>query len=355
VFDAEPMPAIDGALGNFVGDNFFTEIDLCKGYWQIPLSERSKPCTAFATNKGLMQFTRLPFGLKTACATFIRLIRKVIADLNNIDFYFDNILVHNATWSEHLSDLDKLFKSLRYHGLTAGPSKCYFGYSSINYLGFYLGKNTLQPVHDKVKAILDMPLPKTKKELRSFLGTVSFYRKFIPNFADIVSPINILLKKFSCNRLEWNDEQVERVQVLKQKLADSPILTLPDYDKLFYLRTDASDTGLGAILMQKVDDVLMPISYASRALLDRERKYAVIERECLGIVWAINKFKNYLYGREFVLQTDQQPLTYIRNMRNSNGRLMRWSLALQAYSFVIEYIKGSDNIGADVLSRCSLS
>jgi len=174
VFDAEPMPAIDGALGNFVGDNFFTEIDLCKGYWQIPLSERSKPCTAFAMNKGLMQFTRLPFGLKTACATFIRLIRKVIADLNNIDFYFDNILVHNATWSEHLSDLDKLFKSLRYHGLTAGPSKCYFGYSSINYLGFYLGKNTLQPIHDKVKAILDMPLPKTKKELRSFLGTVSF-------------------------------------------------------------------------------------------------------------------------------------------------------------------------------------
>lgn len=197
-----------------------------------------------------------------------------------------------------------------------------------------------------------MPLPKTKKNSNLSLEP-SFYRKFIPNFADIVSPINALLKKFSCNRLEWSDEQVEGVQVLKQKLAESPIPTFPDYKKSFYLRTDASDTGLGAILMQKVDDLFLPMSYASRTFLDRERKYAVIERECLGIVWPINKFNSYLHGREFILQTDQQPLTYIRNMRNSNGRHMRWSLVIEAYSFIIEYNKGSENIDADVLSRCS--
>ncbi|XP_063601511.1 uncharacterized protein LOC134777606 [Penaeus indicus] len=351
-FDAEPMPFMDEALGNFTSDKFFTELDLCKGYWQIPLSERSKPYTAFATKYGLMQFARLPFGLKTACATFVRLMRKVIKGLNNTDCYFDNIVVHNAKWEDHLIDLTNLLNRLRLHGLTAGPDKCFFGYTKIKYLGFTLGDNCLRPVDAKIKAIIDMPLPKTKKQLRSFLGTVSFYRKFIPNFADIVSPINVLLRKYSSNVLILNDEQIARINLLKDKLINAPILTLPDYNKQFFLRTDASDTGLGAILLQEMNGELMPVAYASRALLDRETRYAVIERECLAIVWGIEKFKSYLYGKEFILQTDQQPLTYLLNMKNSNGRLMRWSLALQAYSFIIQYIKGVDNVGADLLSRC---
>lgn len=349
LFDSEPMPTLDGALGNFVGDCIFSELDLCKGYWQVPLSERAKAYTAFATNRGLMQFTRLPFGLKTACATFMRLMRKVLYGLKNTDCYFDS-----NTWSDHLQALERLFERLLKYGLTAGPSKCFFGYDKIKYLGFHLGNNCLTPLDDKVKAILDLPLPRTKKQLRSFLGTVSFYRRFIPNLADIVAPVNDLLKKFRSNKLDWSEEQISRINTLKHKLASAPILVLPNYDKTFYVRTDASDTGLGAILLQKSEGLLMPVAYASRALVDREKRYAVIERECLSIVWAINKFKYYLYGREFVLQTDQQPLVYLRNMKNGNGRLMRWSLALQSFSFDIEYIKGSDNVGADILSRCSL-
>ena len=354
LFDAEPMPTMDESLGDFVGDVYFSEIDLCKGYWQIPLSDRSKPYTAFATSRGLMQYVKMPFGLKTACATFVRLMRKVTRGLTNTACYFDNLVVHNSSWEDHLSDLESLYQRLRSHGLTAGPSKCFLAYPTIKYLGFSLGNNSLSPLPNKIKAIVDMPLPQTKKQLRSFIGTVSFYRKFISNFADILSPVNILLKKFSSNKLEWTNEQIKRIQILKDKLVQSPILTLPDYSKVFYLRTDASDTGLGAVLLQRVDDTLMPIAYASRNLQDRERRYSVIDRECLSIVWAINKFNNYLYGREFVLQTDQQPLTYLRNMKNGNSRLMRWSLALQSYSFTIEYIKGENNVGADLLSRCSL-
>ncbi|XP_042886053.1 uncharacterized protein LOC122262167 [Penaeus japonicus] len=308
-FDAEPMPIIDEALGNFVGDKYFTEIDLCKGYWQIPLSERSKPYTAFATNHGLMQFTKMPFGLKTACATFVRLMRKVLIGLRNTDCYFDNVVVHNSNWEDHLVDLESLLKRLQEHGLTAGPNKCFVAYSNIKYLGFSLGNNCLTPLEDKVKAILEMPLPQTKKQLRSFIGTVSFYRKFIPNLADVLAPVNILLKKYSSNKLEWSEEQIKCLDILKWKLANAPILTLPDHDKTFYLRTDASDTGLGAILLQDVNGVLMPIAYASRILLDREKRYAIIERECLSI----------------------------------------------PYSFNVEYIKGSDNFGADILSRCSVA
>ncbi|XP_063595779.1 uncharacterized protein LOC134772669 [Penaeus indicus] len=272
VFDAEPMPTMDEALGNFVGDVYFTELDLCKGYWQIPLSQKAKSYTAFATPKyGLLQFNKLPFGLRTACASFIRLMRKVTAGLTNVECYFDNLVVHSLSFHKHLVHIRNLLERLQEHGLTAGPSKCFLAFPNIKYLGFNLGEKGLSTLPDKVEAI-----------------------------------------------------------------------------------KNASDTGLGAVLLQNVDNVLMPIAYASRKLSDSEGRYAVIEREALAIVWAIKKFWCYLYGREFVLQTDQQPLTYIRNMKNSNGRLMRWSLALQSYAFTIEYIRGQDNVGADILSRRSV-
>ena len=162
IFDAEPMPAREESLGNFVGDCFFSEIDMVKGYFQIPLNESCKMYTAFATHRGLMQFTRLPFGLKTACATFIRLMRKVILGLKNTECYFDNIVVHNSSWDEHVSDLDNLLSRLRQHGLTVGPSKCFFGDGNIKYLGFMLGNNEFAPLDDKIDAILNMSLPSTK-------------------------------------------------------------------------------------------------------------------------------------------------------------------------------------------------
>ncbi|XP_069985589.1 uncharacterized protein [Penaeus vannamei] len=331
-FDCEPMPTIEDALGNFSNDVYFSELDLTKGYWQIPLSKVSKIYTAFATSRGLMQFVMMPFGLKTACATFVRLMRIVTCGLKNTDCYFDNIVVHNSNWSEHLQDLRELLNRLRLHGLTAGISKCYFGYPKIKYLGLLLGDNALTPLDVRVNSISEMPFPNTKK--------------------DIAAPLNDMLKKLSSNKLTWSDVQIYSFQSLKAKLSNNPVLCLPDYKKTFYLRTDASDNGLGAVLLQDVNDMKMPIAYASRKLLERERNYATIEKECLAIIWAVDKFKNYLFGKEFVLQTDQQPLTYLRNKKNSNSRLMRWSLILQCYSYRIEYIKGNDNIGADILSRC---
>lgn len=354
-FDAEPMPTTDSALGNFVSDIYFSEIDLCRGYWQIPLSNESKIYTAFATHRGLMMFRVMPFGLKTACATFIRLMRKVLLGLANTDCYFDNIVVHNTNWSDHLQDLKDLLLRLRMHGLTASVSKCFWGFSKIKYLGVLLGNNCITPLEDKINAIQLMPLPVNKKQLRSFIGTVGYYRKFVKNFASIAAPLNDLLKKHSSNKLQWSDDKIESFNKLKLSLVSKPILCLPDESKTFYLRSDASDLGLGAVLLQDVDGVKMPIAYASRKLLDREKNYATIEKECLSIVWAIHKFKLYLYGKEFIIQTDQRPLVYLRNMKNTNGRLMRWALALQCYTYSIDYIKGSENVGADVLSRCPLN
>lgn len=154
---------MDEALGKFVGYTYFTELDLSKGYWQIPLSDNSKPLTAFATSRGLMQFTRMAFGLKTACATFIRLVRKVLHGLNNTECHFDNIVVHNTNWNDHIRDVTAPLERLREHGLTAGPNKCFLAQYEIKYMGFAVGKNCIQPLSDKVGAIMDMPLQETTK------------------------------------------------------------------------------------------------------------------------------------------------------------------------------------------------
>ena len=352
VYDSEPMPSRDEALKNFVGDKYFSELDLCKGYFQLPLSPDSKIYTAFATNKGLMQFKMMPFGLKTAPASFIRLMRKVVSGLDNTDCYFDNLVVHNSNWTAHIKSLKMLLQRLRDHGLTAGPKKCFLGYSEIKYLGYVLGNDSLHPVDEKIVSISKMQLPQTKKQLRSFMGTVNFYRKFIENFAEISAPITNLLKKHRSNQLNWSDEQIKCFELLKEKLISKPILTLPDFSKIFYLRTDASNSAVGAILLQDCEGVLKPVSYAGKKLLPREQNFATVEKECYAIVWAVNKFREYLLGKEFVLQTDHQPLVYLNKFKNLNGRLMRWSLALQNFSFVVDYIKGSENVGADMLSRC---
>ena len=184
------------------------------------------------------------------------------------------------------------------------------------------------------------------------MGTVNFYNKFIPNFSSIAAPITNLLKKGNRNVLEWSEEHIGCFNKLKSSLTADPILILPDINKTFFLRTDASCEGMGAVLLQELNDILRPVSYGSKKFSEAEKRYSCIERECYAIVWAIQRFKEYLLGREFILQTDHLPLAYLRNMKNKNDRLMRWALSLQPFAFHVQYIKGSDNIGADMLSRC---
>ena len=181
------------------------------------------------------------------------------------------------------------------------------------------------------------------------MGTVNFYNKFIPNFS---APMTNLLRKGNKNVLEWSQEQIDCFKKLKMCLTTNPILILPDIDKTFFLRTDASCDGMGAVLLQEADGILRPVSYGSKKFTDAERRYCCTERECYAIVWAVHKFREYLFGREFVIQTDHLPLSYLMEMKNHNDRLMRWALSLQPFSYIVQYLKGSDNIGADMLSRC---
>lgn len=351
IFDAEPMPCIDHDLHKFTNAKFLSELDICKAYYQIGLDSSSRKYTAFATNRGLMEYNRMPFGLVTACSSYIRLMRKVLSNIDGVSVYFDNIFLISEDWNSHLQLLRTVLGRLLEHGLTARPSKCNFGFSEVNYLGFRVGKNKISPLPSKVDSIANVSLPITKKTLRSFLGMISFYRKFIPGLADLTSPLSDLLKKGIREPLSYTESQKAGFFSLRLALSSPPILTLPDLSRQFCLRTDASNVGLGAVLFQYWDSTPMPVCYASRKLLPRETNYSTIERECLAIIWAVVKLKYYLYGREFILETDHLPLQYLKTFKGENDRLMRWALSLQPYSFHVVYIPGRENHGADFMSR----
>jgi len=202
-----------------------------------------------------------------------------------------------------------------------------------------------------VEQIVNAPVPRTKKQLRSFLGLAGYYRRFVLSYATVAAPLTDLPKKGSPNKLECGQAQHLAVLQLKAMLSSEPVLRLPDLTKPYILRTDASDVGLGAVLLPQHEDGVYPVLYLSRKLDGPERNYSVIERECLAIVWAVSKLQVNLYGKPFVLQTDHRSLLFMDQAKQANARLMRWALALQSYKFRAESIKGSDNVGADFLSH----
>nr|XP_034304387.1 uncharacterized protein LOC117681956 [Crassostrea gigas] len=351
VFDAEPMPSPESIFSKMTGKKFVSKIDLSKGYWQVPMADESKPLTAFSTPSGLYQFRTMPFGLVNAPATFSRMMRKLLQGMNGVENFIDDVIVFTDTFEEHLHILKTVFERLRDAGLAARPTKCFIGFDKIDCLGHMDGNKCLEPEQDKIDAVRNAPIPQTKKQVRAFLGLAGFYRKFIPNFSAIAIPLSDLTKKGQPNKVIWTESQQRAFDTLKHMLSERPILKLPEFNETFILRTDAADDGIGAVLLQMEDDEKLPVAYASRKLQPREKAYAVIEKECLAVVWGIQKFHQYLYGREFLLETDHQPLTYLNKAKTENSRLMRWALQLQPYRFRIIAIKGSDNVGADYLSR----
>lgn len=351
VFDPEPMPTAEYLFQKLNGDKYFTRIDLSKGYWQISIPEEDITKTAFVTPDGSYEFLKMPFGMINSAATLKRAMKKLLHGLDNVEFYWDDILVHTRTWEEHIKALRELFSRLLAAGMTIRPTKCLFGVNTVDFLGHRLEEGLIGLHEDNVSKIRDAPRPTTKKQIRSFMGLAGYYRDFIPNFAALAAPLSDLTRKGQPNKVEWGEAQEKAYQSIKALLTKEPVLRLPDPGKTYFLQTDASDNGIGAVLMQKHEGKLFPVCYGSKKLSSAERNYSTIEKECLAIVWGFKKFHLYLYGVPFVLQTDHEPLKYMNSAKFANGRLMRWAMFLQSYNFRVEAIKGSENVGADYLSR----
>ena len=284
--DAYPLPQVQATLEKLRGARYISTIDLANGYWQVPLDPKSRPITAFTVpGRGLYQFRVMPFGLHSAPATFQRLLDQIIGPrLEPRAFaYLDDIIVLGSTFEEHLDNLREVLQRLRAAGLRLNKEKCQFGRTELQYLGHTVTEQGVATDPEKVQAIARIPAPTNLRELRRFLGMVSWYRRFIPRFTDIAAPLNRLLQKKV--RWTWGEEEETAFETLRQQLATAPVLACPDFTQPFTLQTDASNEGLGAVQTQDVNSEERVIAYASRTLNAAERNYSVTEKECLAVVW----------------------------------------------------------------------
>ena len=320
VFDPEPMPTAEHLFQKLSGDKFFSKIDLSKGYWQIAIPEEDISKTAFVTPDGSYEFLKMPFGMINSAATLKRAMKKLKEDLGDVAFCWNDILVHTRTWEEQSRALRELFSRLVQAGLTIRPTKCLFGVNSVDFLGHRLEQGMIGLHEDNVEKIQDAPRPSTKKQVRSFMGLAGYYSDFIPNFAAIAAPLSDLTPKGQPNKVQWGEAQEKAYHTIKSHLTSEPILHLPDPAKTYFLLMDASNNGIGAVLIQRHDEKLFPVCYARKKL--SERNYSTIEKECLSVVWGIKRFHLYLYGIPFVLQTEHEPLKYMNSAKFANGRLM---------------------------------
>ena len=349
--DCYPIPRIDETLDKLGKACIFTTIDLKSGYWQVKLAEKDKEKTAFSTRTGHYQFTVMPFGLCNAPSTFQRLMDLVLEEYR-FQFclvYLDDIIIYSKNFDEHLQHIENVFSQLDKARLTLNLQKCSFAKDYLNFLGHTISKDGILPCKEKIQAIERCQKPTCLSDVRSFLGLTNYYRRFVPMFSTIASPLHKLIKINS--KFEWNQQAEESFNTLKQKLQSAPILRRPDYNLPFIIYTDASNVGVGAVLAQSVDSVEHVIAYCSRTLNKAEKNYSATEKECLAVVYAIKEFRPYVYGTSFTVVTDHQALTWLAKLDDTNPRLARWILLLSEYDFRILYRPGKANKNADGLSR----
>ena len=358
--DAYSLPRIEETLDCLNGTKIFTSLDLKSGYWQVEMEEESKPLTAFTVGPlGFFECERMPFGLTNAPATFQRLMENCLGDLhlNWCIIYLDDIIVFSETPKEHIKRLRGVFQKLASAGLKLKPNKCEFFKKKITYLGYVVSEEGIEVDPKKTEAVQNWPVPKTVTDVRSFLGFTNQYRKFIPKYAHVAGPLNGLISgdnsKKKKKEVQWTLECQEAFETLKEHCCTTPVLAYADYKRPFRLHTDASDLGLGAVLYQKDENGKNKvIAYASRTLNQAEKNYPAHKLEFLALKWAVtSRFHEYLYGGEFAVYTDNNPLTYVLSTAKLDATGQRWIAALANYNFSLHYKSGKTNIEADALSR----
>ena len=353
-----PIPRIEELFASLSGGQRFTKLDLSHAYLQIPLDTPSRRLVTINTHKGLFEYTRLPFGIASAPSIFQRTMENLLQGIPRVCVYLDDILVTGMTEQEHLTNLEQVLQRLESAGMKLKRPKCAFLLESVSYLGHVISKEGLRTAESKVKAIVDAPDPKNLAELRSFLGMVNYYSKFLPNIAAKLSPLYRLLRQ--SEGWQWGSQQRKAFRHVKGLLKSNRVLTHYNDQLPLLLECDASPYGLGAILSHRMPDGSeKPVGFASRTLSKAECNYSHLDKEALAIIFGVKKYHQYLYGRHFEIKTDHKPLTHLFNETKAvptmaSSRIQRWALLLSAYDYSVHYKQGKENTNVDALSRLPL-
>lgn len=350
--DSVPLPDLHSAFDWFGRAKYFSVFDLNQAYHQIPLKKESRHITSFCVPWNLYQFKRVPMGLAVGAQTLTRLLDSMFHDIKfkYVFNYLDDLLVYSETFQEHLDHLEEVLGRLRDGGLTVNPEKVTFARPEISFLGHLVSSRGVCIDPARTQGIKDFPPPKDAKGVARFVGMVNFYRRFIPNAAELAAPLNLLRKKGAV--FEWGGDQQKSFELLKEAVMQPPVLRMPDFAKPFILQTDASSVALGAVLSQEFDGVRQPVAFASRTLSHQEKKAScVYELECLAVIFGVDQFRRFLEHTEFLLETDNQALSWLLAHPRQLGKLGRWIVKLSAFKFKVQHIKGTMNVVADCLSR----
>ncbi|XP_046692710.1 uncharacterized protein K02A2.6-like [Silurus meridionalis] len=354
-----PLPHINDLFAGLTGGQRFSKINLNQAYLQMHVEEQSRELLTINTHKGLFRYKRLRFGITSAPSVFQQTMDQILAGFPGVVCYLDDILVTGTDEQSHLQHLDATLERLKEYGLRVRKDKCEFFQFAVEYLGHVIDTSGLHTSPSKVKAIVDAPVPKNVSQLRSFLGLLNYYGRFIPNIATLLKPLHKLL----CheNNWKWTSECQESFRKAKETLLGSNALTHFDPALPIQLACDASPYGVGAVLSHIMPNSRdRPIAFASRSLNKAETNYAQIEREALIIVFGVRKFYQYIFGRKFTLLTDHRPLTAIFGPHHgipalAASRMQRWALLLSAHTYDIKYRKSELHGNADGLSRLPLA
>ena len=353
--DQHPLPRPDDLFATVANGKVFSKLDLSQAYQQMLLASGSEKYLTINTHLGLYQYTRLPFGVASAPALFQRAMDIILQGITGVICYIDDILISGESDEQHLDRVEEVLKRLAEHGLRVKQKKCEFLKPSVEYLGHRIDREGLHTLPSKVSAIVDAPEPKNVQELRSFLGLLNYYSKFIANLASILHPLNRLLRNDVS--WKWSSACACAFRKAKQSLVSSQVLAHYNPELPIKMAADASAYGVGAVISHTYPDGSeKPIAFASRTLSKSQKNYAQIEKEALGLVFGVRRFHQYLYGRKFTLVTDHKPLTTIFGPKKgiptlAAARLQRWGLVLTAYNYEIEFKPTEKHSNADCLSR----
>ena len=353
-----PLPKIDELLTRLSGCAVFSKLDLRQAYNQVELTPESQKLATINTSRGLYSFARLAYGIHSAPGIFQRIMTTLLAGIPHVTVFLDDVLVGGKDVAEHDLALREVLRRMSSTGLRLNRKKCSFRVDQVTYLGYRISGRGVQPTSDKQRAILDAPAPQDVSQLRSWLGLLNYYSKFLKGVSSILSPLYRLLRKGE--KWTWGPDESTAFNTAKRLILDPPCLTHFYPDRQTVLACDASPYGLGCVLSQvDLQGRERPVAFYSRTLSDTEKRYAQTDKEGLAVVSGVKKFHYFLCGRRFTIKTDHKPLLGLLGESKplplmASARVQRWAMLLSAYNYQLIYSPASQQMHCDALSRLPL-